>query len=83
MFRIKIRARARKELKQISKAHQLAIRQVLEEIKEDPTIGKPLTRELVRSFSYRIGVYQIIYKINKQDKLIYILTAGHRAKVYG
>lgn len=82
MFRIKLTTKALKELKNLSKAHQLSMSNVLEELKDDPFIGKPLTRELTKRFSYRMGVYRIIYKINKADKIIYILTVGHRSTVY-
>jgi mRNA-degrading endonuclease RelE of RelBE toxin-antitoxin system len=38
--------------------------------------------ELTGKFSFRVGVYRIIYKVNKKDKVVDILTAGHRATVY-
>ena len=82
MFKIKLTARARRELINLSKTHQLSIGQILEDLKEDPYIGKPLARELARKFSYRAGVYRIIYKIIKDDNIIYILTVGHRSVVY-
>ncbi len=82
MYRLIISPQARKELKRIKKAHQLAINLVLQDIKETPSVGKPLTRELTGKFSYRVGVYRIIYKVSKTDKVVYILTAGHRATVY-
>lgn len=82
MFKILLTARAKKELKQISKSHQAVIRQILEDIKEDYDLGKPLTRELTGRFSYKVGFYRIIYKVNIKDKIIFILTAGHRSTVY-
>ncbi len=82
MFRIKIAAKARRELKNISKLHKDSIDLILKEIKDDPYIGKPLTRELTGRYSCKISVYRIVYTINKKDKKVYIITAGHRAKVY-
>lgn len=82
MFRIKLTARAKKELKVISKLYKDAVSEAIEEIKEDPFSGKPLTKELIRKFSYRVGSFRIIYKINKRDKVIHILTAGHRSVIY-
>jgi len=81
-MKIKLTARAKRELKNISKSHRLVLKEILNELKEDPYLGKPLTRELTRRYSYRIGVYRIIYKVSKKDKIIYIITAGHRATVY-
>lgn len=82
MYKIKLTARARKEFKKISKLHLSALEEIFSELREDPYIGKQLTRELTGRFSYRVGVYRIIYKINSEDKVIYILTAGHRSTVY-
>ena len=82
MYTIKITARAKRELKQISKEHSKFLASIFEELKEDPWVGKSLTRELTGRFSYRAGMYRIIYKVNKEDKIVQIITAGHRSTVY-
>lgn len=82
MFRIKLTAKAKKELKNLSKQDKLKIGEIIEELKEDPFIGKPLLRELSRKYSYRVGVYRVIYKINQEDKIVDILSAGHRSIAY-
>ena len=82
MYRILITAQARKDLKKIKEKYQRAIIEVLAELQENPRSGKPLTRELTGKFSYRVGVYRVIYTINDLDKTIHILTAGHRSYVY-
>jgi mRNA interferase RelE/StbE len=82
MYKLRISSRAESEIKKISYPHQKAIILAFAEIKEEPFLGKPLTRELTGKFSFRVGVYRIIYKVNKKDKVIEILTAGHRATVY-
>ena len=82
MFKIKISARARKELKLISRLHQEAIRESILGLKNEYDLGKPLARELKGAFSLRVGVYRIIYRVNEKDKVIKITTAGHRAIVY-
>ena len=82
MYKLRISSRAENEIKKISHSHQKAIILALTEIKEEPFLGKPLTRELTGKFSFRVGVYRIIYKVNKKDKVIDILTAGHRATAY-
>ena len=83
MFRIKLTARAKKELKLLKRTHQVAILAALEDIKDKPLVyGKPLQRQLKGKYSYKLSVYRIIYTIHKKDNLIYILTVGHRSKVY-
>ena len=83
MYKLRISSRAEKEIKKIPQPHQKAILLALTDIKEVLFLGKPLTRELTRRFSFRVGVYRIVYKVNKKDNVIDILTAGHRATVYG
>lgn len=82
MYKLFIANKAKRELKKISMIHQEPIISALEEIRDDPFSGKPLTRELTGRFSYKVGLYRIIYKINKPDKIIQILTAGYRSTVY-
>lgn len=82
MYRLIISPKAQKQLKSIKQNHQLAVKLAVEDIKENPTLGKSLIRELIGKFSYRVGIYRIIYKVNEKDKIINILTARHRGDVY-
>ncbi len=82
MYKIQLTGKAKKELKTIKLRYQTAIFLALEEIKEDPFLGKPLIRELTGKFSFRVGVYRIIYTINKKDKIVIVLNAGHRSIIY-
>lgn len=82
MYKVKLTARARNEFKNISRRHLQALSEIFDDLKENPLLGKPLTRELTGRFSYRVGVFRILYTINKKDKVILILTAGHRSTVY-
>jgi Cytotoxic translational repressor of toxin-antitoxin stability system len=82
MFELRIANKARKEIKNLQQKHQIIILEALQDIAADPYLGKPLTRELSSKFSYRIGIFRIIYKINQRDNIVVILSAGHRANVY-
>lgn len=82
MYRLIISPQAKKELKKIKKIYKTTVRLAFAEIKEDFSIGKPLTRDLTGRYSYQVGIYRIIYQVNQKDKVIYILTAGHRSSVY-
>ena len=83
MYKLRVSSKAEKEIKKITHSHQKPIILALKEIQDDPFLGKPLRRELTGKFSYRVGVYRIIYKVNKKDKIIDVLTTGHRATIYG
>lgn len=82
MYRIIITTRAQKDYKEISKLKQEAVLNALEDIEEFPFISKPLSRDLTGRFSYKMGVYRIIYTIHKKDNTIRILSIGHRKSVY-
>ncbi len=82
MYRIIISPQAQKEIKKIKKTYQDAINNAVKELREDPSSGKALGSDLNGRFSYKVGPYRIIYLINKKDKIINILTAGHRSIVY-
>lgn len=82
MFKVKLTARAKRELENISKRHKVAIASMVEELTDNPFVGKPLTRDLTGRFSLRVGVYRIIYTINKTDEIVNVITAGHRSVVY-
>lgn len=82
MYRISISPTAKRELKNIKKTYKNTVKEAIDSLREDPFIGKSLTRELTERFSYRIGVYRIIYKINKKDKIVHVLSAGHRELIY-
>lgn len=82
MYNIIVSAQAKKELKRISKSYKEPFIIALQEIKENPLIGKPLTRELTGRFSYKVGMFRVIYKVNEKDKIVQVITAGHRARVY-
>ncbi len=81
-YKLIISTKASSELKRIPKNHQKAIISALSEIIENPILGKPLTRELIGRFSFRVGIYRIIYKVDQKDRKIIVLRAGHRTKVY-
>lgn len=82
MYKLIISAEAKRELKKMKWVYQEAIVAALEEIRHDPYVGKPLMRELLGKYSYRVGMYRIIYKIKESDKTVLVFTAGHRATVY-
>ena len=82
MYKLLISSKAERQLKKIPKDHKRAILEALADIKEEPFLGKPLTRNLTGRLSYRVGVYRIVYRIKVKDNTIEVLTAGHRSVVY-
>ena len=82
MYELLISKKAEREIEKLPFEIQDKIFEALLDIRQDPYFGKPLTEEYEGYFSYKIGVYRIIYKINEKDKKVFISTAGHRSIVY-
>lgn len=82
MFQLRISPKAERQIKRLKKQYQIEVIEILGEIKEDPLLGKPLSRELNRRFVYKFKAYRIIYKVNLEDKVVSILDADHRERIY-
>lgn len=83
-YRLFISAKASKKLKAITKLiSKIDVATALKEIEENPrNAGKPLSDELTGRLSFRLDVYRIVYRINEQNKVIQVLDADHRSKIY-
>lgn len=82
MYKIIIAKNVRKDIFLLKKRYQVAFVNTLKELKVDPKLGKPLTRELVGKYSVKIGAYRLIYKLDQKDKIVNVITVGHRSTVY-
>ena len=69
-------------LKDTNEALFKRLRTAIWSLAKDPYQGKPLKLKLKGKWSYRVGIYRIIYKIEKERLIVYIITIGHRCEVY-
>lgn len=51
-------------------------------LSQDPYIGKLLRGDLKGYWSYRVGVYRILYVIRHQEIIVEVLRIQHRKEVY-
>lgn len=61
---------------------QRQIKEAVERIARNPSIGKRLTQELAGMWSYRSGDFRIIYRVEHSQLVVIILTVGHRKDIY-
>ena len=73
---------SRKLIKKLNPRLKPVIKSKIEQIREDPYIGKFLERELSGYLSFRTKRYRIIYKILEDEKIIQIHYVGHRRDIY-
>ena len=80
MFKVVFLKKSEKDLRKISKADLPRIFQKIEtDLSNNPGKHKEL-RGQSGIYSYRIGVYRVIYTID--DKCIIITKIGHRKNIY-
>lgn len=58
------------------------IRQALEEIADDPQIGKPLRDELEGLYSFRAKKFRIVYRIQHRTITVVVIGIGRRETIY-
>jgi len=58
------------------------IRKALYSLAKDPHMGKPLKLGMKGRWSYRAGMYRIIYSIEHKKLMVLIIDIGHRREIY-
>lgn len=72
-----------KDLKSLPKPVKEKALQIVERlIAADPRIGKPLTGPYKGLWKYRIGDYRIVYAIEQNRLVVFVLRIRHRKDVY-
>jgi mRNA interferase RelE/StbE len=80
-FAVLLHPKAAKELDKLAKQIKDRIIARLKDLRDKPqALGKILKPSAF--WSLRIGDYRVIYKIDKPEKRVLVLSVGHRKKVY-
>ena len=58
------------------------IARAIDDLEINPFLGKPLKGQLKGRYSYRVGRYRIIYKVEKNILTVYVIDIGHRRDIY-
>lgn len=83
MYKVEYAKGVIKDLKSLSKDVRNKALQAVEKIlARDPQAGKPLTATYKGLWKFRIGDYRIIYTIEKERLVIFVLRIQHRKDVY-
>ena len=81
-IRIRWERRAVKEVKVLPEGERRRIVAAVENLRENPTSGPPLSAEWKGFRRLRVGPYRIVYAYNRRELLISVVRVGHRRDVY-
>lgn len=82
MYKVILARIAEKDLNKISRKHKPQVIAALFDIKENPYLGKSLKGKFFGYYSLRAWPYRIIYRINKNKSIIFVIRIGHRQGIY-
>lgn len=85
MYKVELSRTATRELEKIFRSDRKIYGRIiaaLEDLSFDPRAGKALVGILKGTYSYRVGVYRIIYIIEHSRLVVNIIDIGHRREVY-
>jgi mRNA interferase RelE/StbE len=81
-YSLRIKQSAFKELQRIDKKEWMRVISAIDQLAENPHIGKLLKGELSGLRRIRSGNYRVIYEINEGEVTILVLRIAHRKQVY-
>jgi len=82
MYRIHFTKKAANFIRKLDKINQERISKKIDELKNNPELGVPLTGNLAGLWKLRIGDYRAIYQIIHNEFIILILRLRHRKNAY-
>ncbi|MFC1643706.1 type II toxin-antitoxin system RelE/ParE family toxin [Candidatus Omnitrophota bacterium] len=81
LYKIVLTNTAKKGYKHLHKTNGSVfkrVRNALLSLSKDPTQGKPLRLSLKGKWSYKVGVYRVLYTIEQNILTVYVLDIGYR-----
>lgn len=83
-YQVIVYPKARKSLSALPKRTQVLIKQALRLIEAGGDLPKvkPLTGSWSGCFSWRFGVYRVLFEFDHIEKVLIVIRVGHRRNVY-
>ena len=83
-FKIMYAKSVKKDIKIIPKKDKQKIKEAIEELRNFPNVSKvkKLTEHPIADFRLRVGNYRILFDVDGNERIIYILKIGHRKEIY-
>ena len=81
-WRLRITPKVQEALQSFPPQPKHYIREAFGEIAKDPWEGKPLRDELQGLHSFRAKRFRIIYQIQRENRLVFVVGLGPRETIY-
>lgn len=81
-YKIELAPRAHRQFRKLTPSVQKQIRQILEQLAQDPRPPHCKKMQGVGTWRVHTGKYCVIYEINDGILLVLVLAVGHRKEVY-
>jgi len=81
-YSLQIKQSALKELQRLAKPDRQRLIEAIDQLMENPHVGKLLKGEFSGLRRIRAGDYRVIYEINEGQVLVLVVRVAHRKQVY-
>lgn len=81
-YSLQIKQSVLKEIERLPKPERLRIIAAIDQLAENPHVGKLLKGDFSGLRRIRVGDYRAIYEINENVVLVLVLRVAHRKQVY-
>lgn len=81
-YSLQIKLSALKEIERLPKPERQRVIAAIDQLAENPHVGKLLKGDYSGLRRIRVGDYRAIYEINEEVVLVLVLRVAHRKKVY-
>mgnify|MGYP001165451200 CR=1 FL=1 len=82
MYNVILKKSVKRFIRKLDKNSKEGIVKRLRLLRDNPRVGVPLHGKFKGLWKLRMGKYRAVYELNQKELIIYILTIGHRKKVY-
>jgi len=82
-FAIKFSPHATRSFRKLPRSVQVRMHGAIEQLKENPRPqGAEKLKESENTYRIRVGDYRILYEIQDQELVVYVIETAHRREVY-
>jgi mRNA interferase RelE/StbE len=81
-YRLAIRSAAAAAIRHLPPDIKRAVKSALRALRADPNAGERLHAELEGLWKYRVRRFRVVYRVDREKKIIDVLAVGQRRSIY-